>query len=82
MADTICRTTPGLNRRLAERHAARVASQPSAPRESSGATVVFLGLALEYVTDACEFQQRYQTLLEPMPTTILVASSGEADLLA
>lgn len=51
-------------------------------RTSHDATVVFLGMLITDDMAPSHFQERYQGLLDGLPTTILVASSGEADLLA
>jgi hypothetical protein len=49
---------------------------------SHDATVVFLGFQLPAIEKAQEFQNVFTTLLQGLPTTLLVNSSGEADLLA
>lgn len=62
-----------------------VSSQPFAKilhEQSEGSTVVFLGLHIGDAIDPHLFYEKTGQLLERMPTTILVASSGEADLLA
>ncbi|MBN1945277.1 MAG: amino acid permease [Bradymonadales bacterium] len=51
-------------------------------RESVGATVVLLGFNLPAVGQEMEFQSRFNKLLLGLPTTLLVCSSGEADLAA
>lgn len=51
-------------------------------RESGNATVVLLGLAIPDVSEASEFHARTQAMLEGLPTTLLICSSGEADLTA
>lgn len=49
---------------------------------SSDASVVMLGFEIPDETDARVFHERMEGLLERMPTTLLVNSSGDADLLA
>lgn len=49
---------------------------------SSDATVVFLGFQIPQVEKAAEFQSLFSSLLKGLPTTLLVNSNGEADLLA
>lgn len=49
-------------------------------RHSRDATVVFLGFNVPEETDARSFQMQYETIMEKLPTTLLVCSSGEADL--
>jgi len=49
---------------------------------SKDADVVFLGIKKPQQIEAIDFYQRYNDLLEGMPTTLLVLSTGEADLLA
>jgi hypothetical protein len=51
-------------------------------RHSQDATTVFLGFEPPERGGEETFFHRYQSLLEDMPTTLLVCSSGEADLLA
>jgi hypothetical protein len=51
-------------------------------RASHDATAVFLGMLITGDVEPSHFQERYQGMLDGLPTTILVASSGEADLLA
>jgi len=59
-------------------------SQSSVPdiiqRHSSDATVVFLGFNIPEETDARPFQIRFENIMERLPTTLLVCSSGEVDL--
>ena len=50
--------------------------------ESGDATLVFLGFRLRPQGEAAEFQAHLQALTAGLPTTLLVHSSGEADLLA
>lgn len=47
---------------------------------SSGTATVFLGFRIPGEEDAVVFQQGMAALLEGMPTTLLVHSTGEADL--
>ena len=49
---------------------------------SRDATVVFLGFEIPPVEKSAEFQRLFTGLLEGLPTTLLVNSTGEADLLA
>jgi hypothetical protein len=49
---------------------------------SSDASVVMLGFEIPDETDARVFHERMEDLLERMPTTLLINSSGDADLLA
>ena len=49
---------------------------------SADATVVFLGFYTPTLKHAATFHDQYTSLLRGMPTTLLVHSSGEADLLA
>ena len=49
---------------------------------SRDASLIFLGFHPAPEADAADFYQRHTNLLENMPTTILVSSSGEADLMA
>lgn len=49
---------------------------------SADATVVFLGFYTPTLQGASHFHEQFATLLDGMPTTLLVHSSGEADLLA
>jgi len=49
---------------------------------SSKADVVFLGLHPVENESEAEFYRRHEDLLKDMPTTVLVHSSGEADLFA
>lgn len=50
--------------------------------ESGDATVVFLGFRLFPRGEAAAFQQQLQKLTKDLPTTLLIHSSGDADLLA
>lgn len=47
---------------------------------SHRSTAVFLGFRIPEVDDAERFQQAFSSLLEGLPTTLLVHSTGEADL--
>ncbi len=49
---------------------------------SNEATAVFLGFQIPQLEEAKEFHTFFSSLLKNMPTTILVNSTGEADLLA
>jgi hypothetical protein len=52
-------------------------------RKHSGlSTAVFLGFSAGADTDPKKFQEAYTGLLQGMPTTILIQSTGEADLLS
>jgi len=51
-------------------------------RYSGNAAVIFLGLSIDANTDPLKFQEAYTTLLKGMPTTIMIQSTGEADLLS
>jgi hypothetical protein len=51
-------------------------------RHSRDASVVFLGFNVPEVETAGEFQERFGEMLVELPTTLLVCSSGEADVLA
>lgn len=51
-------------------------------RQSKDASLVLLGFNVPEISACLEFQHRFDSLLEGMPTTILVHSSGEADVLA
>jgi len=51
-------------------------------RHSAKADAVFLGLQPPGEDSAIEAYRRLNSLLEPMPTTVLVRSSGEADVFA
>jgi len=51
-------------------------------RHSATATAIFMGFQVDANTDALRFQNSFGTLLEGMPTTILIQSTGEADLLS
>ncbi|MBN1268115.1 MAG: amino acid permease, partial [Kiritimatiellae bacterium] len=52
------------------------------PAYSRDAGVVFLGFQPPDEEHAVDFHRHYQGLLSDMPTTLLVCSNGEADLLA
>lgn len=52
------------------------------PRESKDASCVLLGFDSRMLEHPRKFHQLYANLLEEMPTTLLVCSSGEADLMA
>jgi len=49
-------------------------------KHSAGATVIFLGFGIPEDKDAALFQQWFSSLLKGMPTTLLIHSTGEADL--
>jgi len=51
-------------------------------RYSDLSTAVFLGFSADENTDPAKFQEVYSGLLQGMPTTILIQSTGEADLLS
>jgi hypothetical protein len=51
-------------------------------RHSGLSTVVFLGFSADTDTDPVQFQKSYTELLMGMPTTIMIQSTGEADLLS
>ncbi|MDR0330201.1 MAG: amino acid permease [Chitinispirillales bacterium] len=51
-------------------------------RYSDLSTVVFLGFSADDNTDPLKFQEAYTALLQGMPTTIMIQSTGEADLLS
>ena len=51
-------------------------------RHSGDASVVFLGFTVCPEEDAQTFQANFENLLAGLPTTLLVCSSGQADLLA
>lgn len=51
-------------------------------RHSQDADLIFMGLDLESGHAASSVWQRWETLLNEMPTAVLLNSSGEADLLA
>jgi len=51
-------------------------------KHSASAAVIFMGFQADANTDAIRFQESFGTLLEGMPTTILIQSTGEADLLS
>jgi amino acid transporter len=56
---------------------------PNMLRRYSGlSTVVFMGFSVDENTDPVKFQEAYTALLQGMPTTILIQSSGDADLLS
>jgi len=56
---------------------------PNLLRRYSGlSTVVFLGFNADEKTDPAKFQEAYSGLLQGMPTTIMIQSTGEADLLS
>jgi len=56
---------------------------PNLLRRYSGlSTVVFLGFDAEAYADPLAFQEYYTGLLQGMPTTIMIRSTGEADLLS
>lgn len=50
--------------------------------ESTDATVVFLGFSPPALEDAEHFYTHYNLLTEGLPTTLIVSSSGEADLIS
>ena len=52
------------------------------PKYSRNATVVFLGFQPPDEDQALSFYEQQEKLVKDMPTTILVSSNGEADLLA
>ena len=43
---------------------------------------VLLGFRVDLLNDPEEFHERYGEMLHKLPTTLLVCSSGDADLLA
>jgi len=49
---------------------------------SKDASVVFLGFNVPGKSEAREFQERYEERISDLPTTLLVCSSGKADLFA
>jgi uncharacterized glyoxalase superfamily protein PhnB len=49
---------------------------------SGNSTVVFLGFSADANTDPARFQEGFTDLLQGMPTTIMIQSTGEADLLS
>jgi hypothetical protein len=51
-------------------------------RHSEAASVVLLGFKLTEENDADKFKKHFEQMLSGLPTTLLVCSSGEADLLA
>ena len=51
-------------------------------RYSGESTVVFLGFSVDADTDPERFQAAYTELLQGMPTTIMIQSTGEADVLS
>lgn len=51
-------------------------------RHSDDATVVFLGFNVPEASAALSFQSYFEKLMSGLPTTLLISSSGEADLLA
>lgn len=51
-------------------------------RYSRNASVVLLGFNVPEIGSSSEFQRRFDAMLEGLPTTLLVCSSGEADVLA
>lgn len=51
-------------------------------RHSSDASVVFLGFNVPAEESALGFQSNFEGMMSQLPTTLLVASSGEADLFA
>jgi len=51
-------------------------------RHSEDATVVLMGFNVPEEDEAKAFRDRFEELLSGLPTTLLVCSSGEADLLA
>jgi hypothetical protein len=51
-------------------------------RHSSDASVVFLGFNVPEEESALAFQSYFENMLSNLPTTLMVASSGEADLFA
>jgi amino acid transporter len=51
-------------------------------QHSGKSTVVFLGFQTDADTDPVQFQESYTKMLNRMPTTILIQSTGEADLLS
>ncbi len=51
-------------------------------RHSSDASVVFLGFNVPEEESALTFQSYFENMLSKLPTTLMVASSGEADLFA
>jgi hypothetical protein len=51
-------------------------------RHSEAASVVLLGFKVTEESDADTFKKHFEQLLSGLPTTLLVCSSGEADLAA
>jgi len=51
-------------------------------KHSGSSSVVFLGFAADANTNPARFHEAYTGLLQGMPTTILIQSTGEADLLS
>jgi hypothetical protein len=51
-------------------------------RYSGSSTVIFLGLNIDANTEPLQFQENYTNLLRGLPTTIMIQSTGEADLLS
>ncbi|MGD8513079.1 MAG: amino acid permease [Deltaproteobacteria bacterium] len=51
-------------------------------RHSGDATVVFLGFNVPEEQEGRQFQHRFEEMMSGLPTTLLICSSGEADLLA
>jgi amino acid transporter len=51
-------------------------------RHSSDASVILVGFNVPQADAAAGFRGRFETLLEGMPTALLVCSSGEVDILA
>lgn len=51
-------------------------------RHSKNASVVLMGFNVPDINASGEFQRRFDNMLEGLPTTLLVCSSGEADILA
>ena len=49
---------------------------------SKDASVVFLGFNVPEKSEAREFQERYEEIIFDLPTTLMVCSSGKADLFA
>jgi hypothetical protein len=49
---------------------------------SKDASVVFLGFNVPEKSEAREFQKRYEEIIFDLPTTLMVCSSGKADLFA
>ncbi|MCL2182898.1 MAG: amino acid permease [Chitinispirillia bacterium] len=51
-------------------------------RQSGLSTVIFMGFNVNDKTDPVNFQKGFTDLLQGMPTTVLIQSTGEADLLS